>query len=54
MSASVECENLHIVIPKSLLDLHDHGGDTDGAPTVINTTALELYVEIRQSVKSAC
>jgi hypothetical protein len=40
--ASVECEHEHIVIIDSLLDLHAHGGDTDG-PTIVNhTTALGL------------
>jgi hypothetical protein len=29
VSASVECEHEHIVIIDSLLDLHEHGGDTD-------------------------
>jgi hypothetical protein len=42
VSASVECEHEHIVIINSLLDLHKHGGDTDGPPIVSNTTALEL------------
>ena len=51
MTASVEYEHEHIVIINSLLDLHAHGGDTDGPTIVNNTTAL---VEIRQSVKSAC
>ena len=30
MSASVECEHEHIVLINSLLDLYEHGGDTDG------------------------
>jgi hypothetical protein len=48
VSASVECEHEHIVIIDSLLDLYEHGGDTD-APTIVNnTTALGLQVEIRQ------
>jgi hypothetical protein len=40
MSASVECEHEHIVIIDSLLDLHKHGGDTDGPTVACNTTAL--------------
>jgi hypothetical protein len=42
VSASVECEHEHIVIIDSLLDLHGHGGDTDGPTIVSNTTALTL------------
>jgi len=42
LSASVECEPEHIVIIASLLDLHDHGGDTDGSTIVSNTTSLGL------------
>jgi hypothetical protein len=42
VSASVECEHEHIVIIDSLLDLHGHGGDTDGPTIVGNTTALTL------------
>jgi hypothetical protein len=42
VSASVEREHKHIVIIDSLLDLHEHGGDTDGPTVVNNTTALGL------------
>ena len=42
MSASVECEHEHIVIIDSPLNLHEHGGDTDGPTIVNNTTALGL------------
>jgi len=42
VSASVECEHEHIVIIDSLVDLHEHGGDTDGPTIVCNTTALGL------------
>ena len=42
VSASVECEHEHIVIIDSLLDLHEHGGDTGGPTIVSNTTALGL------------
>jgi hypothetical protein len=42
VSASGECECKHIVIIDSLLDLHEHGADTDGPTIVSNTTALEL------------
>ena len=44
VSASVECEHVHehIVIIDSLLDLHEHGGDTVGPTIVSNTTALTL------------
>jgi len=42
VSASVECEHEHIVIIGSLLDLHEHGGDTDGPTILNNTTALGL------------
>jgi len=42
VSASVECEHEHIVIIDSLLDLHEHGGDTDCPTIVSNTTALRL------------
>ena len=42
VSVSVECEHKHIVIIDSLLDLHEHGGDTDGPTIVNNTTALGL------------
>jgi hypothetical protein len=42
VSASVQCEHEHIVIIDSLLDLHAHGGDTDGPTIVNNTTALGL------------
>ena len=47
MSASVECEHQHIVIIDSLLDLQEPSGDTDGSTIVSNTTALGLYVDIR-------
>jgi hypothetical protein len=42
MSASVEYEHEHIVLIDSLLDLHEHGGDTDGPTIVSNTTAQGL------------
>jgi hypothetical protein len=42
MSASVECEHEHIVLIDSLLDLREHGGDTDGPTIVSNTTAQGL------------
>ena len=42
VSASVECEHDHIVIVKSILDLHEHGGDTDGSTIVSNTATLNL------------
>jgi len=42
-SASVEC----IVLIDSLLDLHEHGGDTGGPTIVSNTTAEGLSVELR-------
>ena len=42
LSASVEYQHEHIVITDSLLDSHDHGGDTDGLMIVRNTTALGL------------
>jgi len=42
VSARVECEHQRIVIVDSLLDLYEHGGDTDGPTIVINTTALGL------------
>jgi hypothetical protein len=42
VSATGECEREHIVIIDSLLDLHEHGGDTDGPMIVSNTPALEL------------
>jgi len=42
VSASVECEHDHIVIIDSRLDLHEHGGDTNGSTIVSNTTALGL------------
>ena len=48
VSVSVECGHEHIVIIDSLLDLHEHGGDTDGPTIVSNTTALALKLEIRQ------
>jgi hypothetical protein len=48
LSASGECEHDHIVVIHSLLDLHEHGGDTDGPMLVSNTTSLELCVDIRQ------
>jgi len=41
-SASVECEHEHIVLIDSLLDLHEHGGDTDGPTIDSNTTAQGL------------
>jgi hypothetical protein len=34
VSVSVECEHEHIVIIDSLVDLHEHGGDSDG-PTIV-------------------
>jgi hypothetical protein len=40
VSASVETEHEHIVIMDSLVDLHEHGGDTDDPTIVCNTTAL--------------
>jgi len=42
VSASVECAHEHIVIIDSLLDLHEHGGETGGPTIVSNTTALGL------------
>ena len=33
LNVSAECEHEHIVIIDSQLDLHEHGGDTDG-PTI--------------------
>jgi hypothetical protein len=42
MSARVECEHEHIVLIDSLLDLHEHGGDTDVRTIVSNTTAQGL------------
>jgi hypothetical protein len=42
VSASVECEDEHIVIIDSLLDRYKHGGDTDGPTIVSNATALRL------------
>jgi len=42
VSESVECEHEHIVIIDSLLDLHGHGGDTDGPMIGSNTTSLSL------------
>jgi hypothetical protein len=47
VSASVECEHEHIVLINSLLDLYEHGGDTDGPTILSNTTAQRLYVELR-------
>ena len=50
MSASVECEHQHEheheVLIDSLLDLHEHGGDTVGPTIVSNTTAQGLSVEL--------
>jgi len=42
VSVSVECEQDHIVIIDGPLDLHEHGGDTDGPTIVRNITALGL------------
>jgi len=42
VSVSVECKHEHIVIIDSVLDLHEHDGDTDGPTIFINTTALGL------------
>jgi len=42
VSGSVECEHEHIVLIDSLLDLHEHGGDTDGPMMISNTTAQGL------------
>jgi hypothetical protein len=46
--ASVECEHEHRVTIDSLVDLHEHGSDTDGPRIVCNTTALELQVELKR------
>jgi len=42
VSVSVDCEHEHIVIIDSLVDPHEHGGDTDGPTIACNTTALGL------------
>jgi len=47
VGASVECEHEHGVLIDSLLDLHEHGGDTVGPTIVSNTTAQGLAIELR-------
>jgi hypothetical protein len=42
VSASVNYEHKYIVIIDSLLNLHEHSGDTNGRMIVSNTSTLGL------------